>query len=109
MRTDIRTVQELLGHSDVCTTMTLRLAQDRFTPMCSRWPQVARPVHWIFFWLGDDRYRDFFTTDRSWPLARRTLFTSNRPPALTSRTEVAIKNIVMPGLRFRLEAPAGPS
>jgi site-specific recombinase XerD len=31
---DIRTVQELLGHKDVQTTMTLRRAQDRSTPMC---------------------------------------------------------------------------
>ena len=30
---DIRTIQELLGHKDVKTTMILRQAQDRFTPM----------------------------------------------------------------------------
>ena len=44
---DIRTVQELLGHKDVKTTMTLRQAQDKSTPTSSieaDWPFAA---HWM--------------------------------------------------------------
>ena len=44
---DIRTVQELLGHKDVKTTMTLRQAQDKSTLTSSTeavWPSAA---HWM--------------------------------------------------------------